>query len=153
MNILFNETLKIQSVPAQHFSGRGMLDRDATLWCGYVLKSSYGNIYFAGDTGYNLKTFAEIGKKCNPIKVSILPIGAYKPGWFMSPIHTSPDEAVKIHLDTKSQVSIASHFGTFPLADDGFEDPVNDLHKALSDYEMKKDDFIVLKEGEARVFE
>ena len=28
---IINDSLKIQSVPAQHFSGRGMFDRDATL--------------------------------------------------------------------------------------------------------------------------
>src|SRR5690349_3076393 len=104
--------LKVQAVPAQHFSGRGLTDRDATLWCGYVIRSTAGNIYFAGDTGYNPTTFREIGVKCGPIKLSLLPIGAYKPAWFMAPIHVSPEESVKIHMETKSRTSIAMHFGT-----------------------------------------
>ncbi len=78
-----DENVKLQAVPAQHFSGRGLLDRDATLWCGYVLRTGSGNIYFAGDTGYNTVTFKEVGARCGPMKLSLLPIGAYKPEWFM----------------------------------------------------------------------
>lgn len=146
------DTIKVQAVPAQHFSGRGSLDRDATLWCGYVIKTNAGSIYFAGDTGYNENTFKEIGKQCGEFKVSILPIGAYKPEWFMTPIHTSPEQAVKIHLDVKSKVSIASHFGTFPLADDSFDDPIKDLQLALTNNNLFHEDFIVLQEGESRDF-
>lgn len=148
-----NSEVKIQVVPAQHFSGRGFLDRDATLWCGYVIKTSKGNIYFAGDTGYNDQTFKDIGKKCGPFKVSLLPVGAYKPEWFMSPIHTSPEAAIKIHLDVRSETSIATHFGTFPLADEGCDDPVNDLKLAITKYNLQPEEFLVFKEGEARVFE
>ena len=135
-----------------HFSGRGNFDRDATLWCGYAIHTSGGTIYFAGDTGYNDITFKEIGKRLNEIKVSIIPIGAYKPRWFMSPIHVDPDQAVQIHLDTKSETSIASHFGTFPLADDALEDPVNELKAALQKNNLSESDFITMKEGESRDF-
>src|SRR5206468_5218435 len=85
-----NDSVKLVSVPAQHFSGRGMFDRDATLWAGFVIKRSDGNIYFAADTGYDDSLFKELGKRMQPIRIAILPIGAYKPRWFMSPIHTSP---------------------------------------------------------------
>jgi L-ascorbate metabolism protein UlaG (beta-lactamase superfamily) len=146
------DMIKVTAVPAQHFSGRGSLDRDATLWCGYTIETGSGKIYFAGDTGYNDVTFKEIGKRVGDLKVSIIPIGAYKPRWFMSPIHADPEEAVKIHVDTKSPVSIASHFGTFPLADDGYEDPVNDLKIALEKYRLSQNDFFTMKEGESRDF-
>jgi L-ascorbate metabolism protein UlaG (beta-lactamase superfamily) len=146
--VVLNDRIKVQAVPAQHFSGRGMLDRDATLWCGYVLTTTAGKIYFAGDTGYNEKTFKEIGERNGGFELSIIPIGAYKPRWFMSPIHADPAEAVKIHLDAKSRVSVASHFGTFPLADDGANDPVDDLHEALAKNNLTSQQFLVLKEGE-----
>jgi L-ascorbate metabolism protein UlaG (beta-lactamase superfamily) len=144
-----DNAIAAQSVPAQHFSGRGLHDRDATLWCGYVLKRSNGNIYFAGDTGYNDRTFKEIGERCAPVKAALIPIGAYKPKWFMSPIHCSPDEAVQIHEDTQSALSIASHFGTFPLADDGKDEAVQDLALALSRSEKTPKPFIALQEGKA----
>lgn len=139
----------VQALPAQHFSGRGMLDRDATLWCGYLLKRNHGNIYFAGDTGYNPYTFKEIGERCAPVKAALIPIGAYKPKWFMSPIHCSPEEAVQIHEDTVSSFSIATHFGTFPLADDGKDEPIQDLALALSRPNKSYKPFVVPVEGKA----
>lgn len=147
-----SDSLSIISVPAQHFSGRGISDRDATLWCGYVIKRPGGNIYFAGDTGYNNLTFKEIGMRCAPVSVALIPIGAYKPEWFMSPIHCSPDEAVKIHFDLNAHQSIATHFGTFALADDGEIEPVQDLHHALKKFGLTTDKFLVLSEGEMKGF-
>lgn len=146
------EEIKIEAVPAQHFSGRGLFDRNATLWCGYVIATRCGNIYFAGDTGYHENIFKQIGQRIGNIRLAIIPIGAYKPVWFMSPVHTSPEEAVKVHLDVKAETSIASHFGTFPLGDDSPEDAIEDLNRALRQYEVSPEAFLVLKEGEARVF-
>ena len=150
--IALSDSLKVQAVPAQHFSGRGTFDRDATLWCGYVIKRDQGNIYFVGDTGYNEKTFKEIGERCSPIAVALVPIGAYKPQWFMSPIHCSPEEAVRIHLEVKAKVSIADHYGTFPLADDGEEDPKVELIKALEKLNVQNEQFLLLKEGRHMIF-
>lgn len=143
-----NEDVKISAVPAQHFSGRGFKDRNKTLWCGYVITTTYGNIYFAGDSGYG-SFFKSIGDRFQPITASIIPIGAYLPRWFMSPIHCSPDEAVKIHVDIHSEKSIASHFGTFPLADDGMDEPKIDLKKSLALNYIPEDKFIVPVEGKA----
>jgi L-ascorbate metabolism protein UlaG (beta-lactamase superfamily) len=150
--LTLSDSLVIQSVPAQHFSGRGVFDRDATLWCGYVIKNHRGNIYFAGDTGYNEFTFKEIGERCAPISVALIPIGAFKPTWFMSPIHCSPAEAVQIHFDVKASQSIATHFGTFPLADDGEDDPVEELSQAIIKANLSSDKFLALKEGHSRLF-
>jgi L-ascorbate metabolism protein UlaG (beta-lactamase superfamily) len=142
-------SLVIEAVPAQHFSGRGLFDRDATLWCGYVIRRRNGNIYFAGDTGYHPDFFREIGTRCAPIDAALLPIGAYKPEWFMSPIHCTPDEAVMIHRESKARKSIATHFGTFPLADDGQQEPAARLLQALQTQQLSETDFIILPEGEA----
>lgn len=144
-----SDSLTITAVRAQHFSGRGIGDRDATLWCGYVLKSPHGSVYFAGDSGYG-PFFRETGAKHGPFRLAIIPIGAYKPEWFMSPIHCSPKEAVQIHRDVRSAQSVACHFGTFPLADDGYEDPLTDLNAALRANQIPDDRFWVLKEGEGR---
>jgi L-ascorbate metabolism protein UlaG (beta-lactamase superfamily) len=148
-----SDSVKVQAVPAQHFSGRGVLDRDATLWAGYVIKTSKGNVYFAGDTGYNEKTFKEIGDKAGPMAVSLLPIGAYLPRWFMSPVHTSPEEAVKIHQDVRSTNSIGMHFGTFPLADEEQDQSGKDLRTAMARYNLNENVFVTLKEGDVKIFE
>lgn len=142
-----NEIISVQAVPAQHFSGRGLFDRNTTLWCGYVIKTPVGNVYFAGDTGYNSEMFQEINTLSGPIRFGLLPIGAYKPQWFMSPVHLSPEEAVKIHMIMDIETSIGMHFGTFRLADDGQEDPIQDVQKAIKKFRLAEDEFLVLKEG------
>jgi L-ascorbate metabolism protein UlaG (beta-lactamase superfamily) len=147
-----DESLRVQSVPAQHFSARGTLDRNKTLWCGFVLKKDEGNIYFAGDTGYNSRTFKEIGDRCSPIAVSLIPIGAYQPIWFMSPVHCSPAEAVVIHKEVRSEKSIATHFGTFRLGDENPDEAVKDLKAALALEKISEDDFITMREGECKAF-
>jgi len=147
----FGAAFTIECVPAQHFSGRGTFDRDKTLWCGYAIHGNHGNVYFAGDTGYNPETFREIGVRTKPT-LAIIPIGAFKPEWFMSPIHCSPNEAVQILLDLGSPQSIASHFGTFPLADDSCDDPIDGLRNALKLNKVPEDKFIVLQEGVAKDF-
>lgn len=143
-----NADTLLHCVPAQHFSGRGILDRNATLWAGYVLDSQKaGKLYFAGDSGYG-PHFRAIGEQFGPLRLALIPIGAYKPKWFMSPVHCSPDEAVQIHQDVKSQQSVAIHFGTFPLADDGEREPVQDLRLALDARQIPVRQFRALKNGE-----
>ena len=146
--IPIKDDLTLMCTPAQHFSGRGMFDRDKTLWCGFALMKPDGSIYYSGDTGYG-DFFKDIAEKISPIKLSFLPIGAYKPGWFMAPIHTSPADAVRIHKEMGSQLSIPMHFGTFPLADDGMDDPVNDLKIAMKTEGISETEFIVLQNGQS----
>ncbi|CAN0274116.1 unnamed protein product, partial [Chrysoparadoxa australica] len=138
--------LKITAVPAQHFSGRGFFDRDQSLWCGYVLEHANKKFYFAGDSGYG-DFFKEIGQKMGPMDISLIPIGAYLPKWFMSPIHVSPDESLMIHRDVKSKQSIAMHFGTFPLADDGMGRAEKDLKLAIEKAVVPPEDFLIPDEG------
>ncbi|NGP75195.1 twin-arginine translocation pathway signal [Balneolaceae bacterium YR4-1] len=142
-----SDMLSISSVPAQHFSGRGLTDRDKTLWCGYVLEAPSSTIYFAGDTGYD-GFFKKIGAKFKSIDVALIPIGAYRPRWFMRPIHVNPEEAVLIHRDIDAGTSIGMHFGTFPLADDGMSEPREDLEKAKKKHNLSPEEFIILDEGE-----
>lgn len=140
----------ITCLPAQHFSGRGLRDRNATLWSGFMISSPLsGNIYFAGDSGY-APFFKTIGEKFGSIRLALIPIGAYKPEWFMSPIHCSPAEAVQIHLDIQAEKSLAIHHSTFPLADDGQNEPIEELEKAKILRGVAADDFFVLQEGEFR---
>ncbi len=144
-----NARTRVHCVPAQHFSGRGMFDRDATLWAGYVVESqAVGTVYFAGDSGYG-PHFEAIGKQFGPIRLALIPIGAYKPNWFMAPVHVNPAEAVQIHRDVRAQQSVAIHFGTFPLADDGEQEPVTDLRVALATQGVEPARFVALKNGQA----
>jgi L-ascorbate metabolism protein UlaG (beta-lactamase superfamily) len=141
--------LRVVSVPAQHFSGRGLSDRDRTLWCGYVLKGASGAVYFAGDTAMGAH-FQMIRDRYGPIRLALLPIGAYLPRWFMAPVHISPDEAIRAHQILGASTSIAMHFGTFPLGDDGETEAVNDLQRALDSFGHERPRFLILNFGEGR---
>ncbi|HVS31587.1 MAG TPA: MBL fold metallo-hydrolase [Thermoanaerobaculia bacterium] len=123
--------VKITSVPAQHFSARGLSDRDATLWGGFVISGSSGNVYFAGDTGWG-KHFAEIAQRFAPIRLALLPIGAYLPRWFMKSAHITPAEAVDAHIALNAKTSVPMHYGTWALGDDGEAQPLEDLRAAIA---------------------
>jgi L-ascorbate metabolism protein UlaG (beta-lactamase superfamily) len=122
--------LRIWGVPAQHFSGRGLMDRNKTLWMGFVIQSQNRLIYFAGDTGFG-PHFQEIYDKFGAIDLALLPIGAFLPKWFMQHVHVSPQEAVDAARILRAKTSIGMHFGTFQLADDSELEPVEGLREAL----------------------
>lgn len=140
--------VRCQSLPAQHFSGRLPWTRDQALWAGYCLKSAAGNVVFLGDTGWG-GHIAEVGRRCAPVRLAMLPIGAYLPRWFMSPVHFSPQEALEAHRVLGAQYSVAVHFGTFALGDDGEIQAVEELN-AVKRGTPGEEKFWVLGFGEGR---
>lgn len=116
-------------VPVQHWSGRGLFDRRRALWGGFFLRRGGATAFFAGDTGYG-EHFKLIRERLGPPDLSLLPIGAYEPRWFMKDQHVDPDEAVRAHLDLGSRLSAGMHFGTFRLTDEGMNDPVTALEES-----------------------
>lgn len=143
------DTVRLSATPAQHFTARGLCDRDATLWAGYVVEGPAGAVYFAGDTG-NGPHFAQIRARFAPLRLAILPIGAYRPAWFMSRIHLSPGEAVQAHDTLHAATSLAMHFGTFELADDGQDEPLQGLAAALAAHDDPAPRFWALDFGQGR---
>ncbi|HEX8170228.1 MAG TPA: MBL fold metallo-hydrolase [Thermoanaerobaculia bacterium] len=129
-SVKLSDRVTVTLVPAQHFCARGLSDRDATLWGGFVISGPSGHAYFAGDTGWGVH-FEEIARRFGPMRVAMLPIGAYLPRWFMKPVHVDPAEAVRAHEVLQAKTSIAMHWGTFALGDDGATQPAEDLRKAL----------------------
>jgi len=141
--------LTVTCVPARHFSGRGLRDRDATLWCGYVLHGPGGLVYFAGDTGFG-RHFEEIARRFGAPRLALLPIGAYLPLWFMGPVHLSPTDALRAHQILGARASVALHFGTFRIADDAEGQAVAVLQAALREEGGHQAAFWVLACGEGR---
>jgi len=107
----------VTAVPARHFSGRGLFDRDRSLWSGFVVKTPSGSICFAADTGFG-DHFAEIRARMGEPRLALIPIGAFRPEWFMSRVHMSPEQALEAHTQLGARTTVATHFGTFQLADD-----------------------------------
>ena len=89
--------MSFTAVPVQYLAQRVLLLSNKTLWAGWVDLSPQQNLFFAGDNSYS-KDFEEIGKCHGLMDLSLIPIGAYAPRWFMKYMHFNPEEAVKIHM-------------------------------------------------------
>jgi len=139
--------IEIHCVRAQHFSARTPFDRNRTLWAGFVVAFDAGKVYFAGDSGFG-PFFEAIGERFKPIRLAFLPIGAYRPEWFMGPVHMNPAEATEVHQIVGAATSVAIHYGTFSLADDSETEPVDALRHCLSQAKPSRP-FLVLPEGQA----
>jgi len=142
-----NKTLNLTCVPARHFSARGMWDHDKALWSGFVIEGGPGAVYIAGDTGFG-PHFEKIAKHFTDISFALLPIGAFLPEWFMAPHHLSPRDALRAHDILNARTSIAAHFGTFPLGDDGQHEPETALADALKSYDLGTSQFLLPHPGE-----
>lgn len=138
-------------VPAKHWGARSIWDKRRTLWGGFVYESELGPLYFAGDTGFG-DFFSDINTHFGPLALSILPIGAFRPEWFMQAVHMGPDEALRAHHLLDSQQSIACHFGCFALADDRQFEPEQRLKAALEESGLPQDVFTVPNRGESLLF-
>jgi L-ascorbate metabolism protein UlaG (beta-lactamase superfamily) len=132
----------IHCVPALHFSSRTIFDWNLTLWCGYVIESQDRFVYFAGDTAFG-PHFAQIREKFGAPCLALLPIGAYEPRWFMSPVHMAPEDAVRAHEILAARTSIAIHHGTFQLSDEGIDAPKSQLIACA-----ERESFLVLNNGQ-----
>jgi N-acyl-phosphatidylethanolamine-hydrolysing phospholipase D len=141
----------ITAVPAQHFSGRYFFDLNRSGWNGYILhfqsNESNKKLYFVGDTGYNPYDFEEIGNE-GPFDLALIPIGSYMPENFMKAVHISPQEAVQIHIETKSKKSIAMHHSTFCLSDEPMHYPAYALYLEMQKKELPFETFRVVRPGQ-----
>jgi L-ascorbate metabolism protein UlaG (beta-lactamase superfamily) len=114
------EGVTLSCTPAQHFSGRGMFNRNQTLWCSWVIDDGASRVFFSGDSGY-FKGFKEIGAKYGPFDLAMVETGAYDPQW--PDVHMLPEESLQAHIDLGGKVMLPIHNGTFDLALHAWHDP------------------------------
>lgn len=121
------EGLQLACTPANHFSGRSVNDRGATLWCSWVIKGKQSSVFFSGDSGYT-PHFKQIGDKYGPFDLTLMECGQYDERW--ADIHLMPEETVQAHLDVRGKVMLPIHWGAFTLAIHDWNDPVARAAKA-----------------------
>ncbi|KAK3491917.1 beta-lactamase superfamily domain-containing protein [Neurospora crassa] len=152
-----NETIEeieaqVSCLPCQHSSARTGWDKDTTLWCSFAIKSGGKSVWFGGDTGYRAVPempaeeddygpkydslprcphFKHIGELRGPFNLGLIPIGAYRPRWMWSGLHSNPYDAVEIFKDTKCEKAMAIHWGTWVLTIEEVEEPPKLLKEAL----------------------
>jgi L-ascorbate metabolism protein UlaG (beta-lactamase superfamily) len=146
----------ITLTPAKHWSKRLGTPRNHRLWGGFWLTvtSSPGverHVWFVGDSGYDEPLFREIRARCGVPDLAMVPIGAYEPRWFMAPMHMNPEETVRLHRDAGAKLSVAMHWGTFRLTEEGRDAPAEALAHARERHGIAADTFRVLQPGESIV--
>jgi L-ascorbate metabolism protein UlaG (beta-lactamase superfamily) len=116
--------LSFTATPAQHFSGRGLTDRNTTLWSSWVITTENRRLFFSGDTGLT-DEFATIGQRFGPFDAVMLEIGAWHPAW--GQIHLGPENALRAFGMLGGGALLPVHWGTFDLALHPWDEPAETL--------------------------
>jgi len=141
----------IGCTPAQHFSARGVHDRNRTLWCGFTVRCEDRAVYFAGDTGLHPE-FDATSRRFGPFDVVLLPVGAYEPRWFMRPVHMNPEDALLALDALGSGIMVPIHWGTFKLTDEPMDEPPRRIRELWSAAGRAAEGLWLLDHGETRLF-
>jgi L-ascorbate metabolism protein UlaG (beta-lactamase superfamily) len=110
----------ITATPARHFSGRRLSDRDATLWCSWVIAGLRHRVFYSGDSGY-FDGYRDIGRDHGPFDLTLMSLGAYGPTWPL--IHMTPEEIVQAQRDLRGELLLPIHWATFNLAFHAWNEP------------------------------
>lgn len=123
-SVMIQNDVVVTAAPSRHFSGRGIVRRNETLWSSFVIKGTQHNIFFGADSGW-FPGFAEIGDAYGPFDITMLEIGAY--GKYWPDIHMGPDNASNAHLALGGKLMMPIHWGTFNLAPHAWYEPIERL--------------------------
>ena len=132
-NVQLGADCMITATPARHFSGRGIVGRNETLWSSFVIKGTKHNIFFGADSGW-FPGFKDIGDAFGPFDLTMLEIGAY--GKYWPDIHMGPDHASNAHLALKGRLMMPIHWGTFNLAPHAWYEPIERLINYAKDKQI-----------------
>jgi len=133
-------------VPVQHWSRRGLFDKNKSLWGGWWVENSNIKLVHLGDTGYS-KDFVEINKRLGNPDIAFIPIGAYSPRRIMKKSHMNPKEALDAALDLGAKKSIGMHWGTFILTIEPIREPKNLLNNLVTENNLDENFFVTIKPG------
>ena len=147
--VALSPALSLHAVRTEHWSARGLRDRRHALWASFVLEGPAGSIYIVGDTGFgDGSTFRDVARRHPRIRLSLLPIGAYEPRWFMQGSHMNPADAVAAFELLGTAEALGHHWGTFQLTTEPHDQPPKDLAAALAARGMAPERFRAVRPGE-----
>jgi N-acyl-phosphatidylethanolamine-hydrolysing phospholipase D len=144
--------------PAQHWSQRGLGDRNKTLWGSWSVFAADFHWFFTGDTGYS-RDFLDIRERFaarqsvehgGGFDLALIAVGACLPRWFMKPQHIDVDEAVQVHLDLGAKLSVGVHWGTFALADEPLDHAIHELGAARTAKGVPDEAFVLMPIGDTQ---
>ncbi|MEC0089054.1 MBL fold metallo-hydrolase [Paenibacillus macquariensis] len=127
------EGLTLACTPARHFSGRKFVDKEATLWCSWVICGEQTKLFFSGDSGYS-PHFKEIGQKYGPFDMTLMECGQYDERW--AGVHMFPEQTIQAQVDVQGKLMIPIHWCGFTLAFHDWTDPVERALKAAKEHDV-----------------
>ena len=147
--IKINDDIKVTLLPAVHWSKRTLTNTNKTLWGNFLIEYKNKRIFFGCDTGYG-KIYKKLGQQFGPIDLTFINIGAYdfRPMFNKSIYHATPEEALNIAQDLKSNKVIGMHWGTIVLSLEPTMEPLIRFKNSAEKYNFKKDDAIIFKIGQ-----
>ena len=107
--------------PSRHFSGRGLTNRNTTLWGSWVMQNDSAAVFYGGDSGY-FEEFKVIGDRYGPFDIAFLENGAYDKDW--AQIHMMPEESVQAAIDLQARLFFPIHWGKFDLGKHQWQEPI-----------------------------
>ncbi|WP_424521163.1 MBL fold metallo-hydrolase, partial [Rubrivirga sp.] len=119
--------VRLVSTPARHFSGRGLTDRDQTLWSGWAILGAERRVFYSGDTALS-PDFLEVGRRLGPFDMTFIESGAYNDAW--ADLHLGPEQAVAAHRMVRGELMVPVHWGLFDLALHGWTEPAERVRAA-----------------------
>ena len=147
--VLLGRGVTVTLVPSHHWSARGLTDRNKALWASFVIETPAGRIYHVADSGYGGgHHFRAVRDRYGPFRLTVLPVGAYEPRWFMRDQHMNPAEAVQAFTVSGAEFALGHHYGTFQLTDEAIDAPAQALATARVEAGIEPERFRLLRPGQ-----
>ena len=140
-------SVRMTFLPAAHESGRGLFDRNHTLWGAWLADDGERRVYILGDGGYG-PHFADLGADDCGVDLAVIPVGGYEPADFNGEIHMNPEEAVRAIVDLCAERALIVHWGTYPLGLEDSADMLRRLNDAARDAGLADDTIVILEIGD-----
>ena len=137
--------VSLHAVPARHNSmSRGGVEKQESLWCGWVVEANDKHIYFAGDTAFNELMFSQIKGRFGSIDVAMIPIAPDK----MWDRHIDYLDALRVLDILDGKVMIPMHWGAYRTGDEKVEEPYLRMVKEKTENQKYNGRIEILKIGQ-----
>jgi len=142
--------IQLTALPTVHYSGRGIGNKNKSLWCSWAIINPYGRYFFIGDSAYSPIIFKEIGKKYDSFDLAMVTIGTYGNRKYGVNNHTTPEEAVKLGKEINAKALLGIHWGTIELSDENPWEPPKRFKESAQNLGFLLENIWIMKIGETR---
>lgn len=123
------DPMKIECLPARHFSGR-LFKRRNTLWASFMVTQPNGmTVYIGGDSGYG-KHYRQIAQRYPTVDYAVLENGQYNKDWRY--IHTLPAQQDSVIHDLGAKNVLSVHNSKFALARHPWHEPIDKIRETAA---------------------